>query len=81
MDVSLEELQRAVDVFRILNNLNNPLDMEKWLKDKKLTLEILEDYLETNLIISKFKETLENKVVYENYLSSFAINSLSEFPS
>jgi len=77
--VSEEELQRAADVFRMVNKLYTMEETEQWLKGKGLTIESLEDYLEANLLISQFKEDLEKSVDQGKYRNSPVIKeSLKE---
>lgn len=73
LTISPEELQRAADVFRTVNNLKTADDTENWLKENGLSLEALEDHLETNLLIFKFKEALEKEADKEKYVASPSI--------
>ena len=52
------ELQKAADAFRVVNDLHKAADTAQWLAANGLTLEALEDYLETNILISKLKDKL-----------------------
>jgi len=70
IEISDEELQQAADIFRNVNKLNTVEETETWLSEKGLTLEVLENYLETNLIIFKFKEELEKEADKEKYYTS-----------
>lgn len=58
MTVDQEELQRASDVFRLSKGLDSAAATESWLKENGIALEALEEYLEINLLISKFKEII-----------------------
>jgi radical SAM protein with 4Fe4S-binding SPASM domain len=51
--VSTDELQRAADIFRSVRGLKEAVSAEKWLEGQNLSLETLEDFLETNLLIDK----------------------------
>lgn len=53
--ISTEELQKAADVFRIANGLNEASSALRWLEEKGVSLDTLEDFIETNLLIDKFK--------------------------
>jgi len=74
--VSTEELQEASDAFRILNGLNKAEDTENWIKSSGISVDVLEDFLETNLLVSKFKDALLNKMDKENILSSEKIQNV-----
>ena len=67
---SSKELQKVADSFRVVNDLNKASDTNKWLKSSGISLEYLEQYLETNLLISKFKDKLEKKTSKSKYQSS-----------
>ena len=56
--VSTAELQKAADYFRLAHGFNKARDTEDWLKSKAISIEALEEHLETNLLISKFKNYL-----------------------
>ncbi|MFZ5642460.1 MAG: hypothetical protein ACOY46_02570 [Bacillota bacterium] len=71
--VDVEELQRAADVFRSVNNLDSKDATESWLKDRGLTLDALEDYLETNLLVFKLKQALLQEADPEKYRSHPAV--------
>ena len=71
--VATSELQKAVDVFRAVNGLSKASDTERWLKSSGITVEILEAYIETNILISKLKDSLEKKTSKNKYLSTSGI--------
>jgi len=64
------ELQKAADAFRVLNGLKRASDTEKWLKSNGISLDAFEDYLETNLLVNKFKDGLEKKANAAKYLKA-----------
>jgi hypothetical protein len=66
---SLQEIQKGVDNFRIINGLKKASDTVTWMKANSITPEIMEEYLETSIIISKFKDRLEKKAAKSRYLS------------
>lgn len=68
--VTTGELQKAADNFRLVNGLAKARDTEGWLNENGITLEFLEDYLETNLVINKFKTHLGKKAPKNKYMSS-----------
>ena len=70
LKVSSEELQKAADAFRVVNGLSKASDTEKWLRANGITVETLEDYLETNLLINKFKNNLEKKTSKTKFLTA-----------
>ena len=67
------ELQRAADTFRAVKDLSKANDTERWLKVTGITVAVLEDYLETNILISKFKDALEKKSSKAKYTSKPSI--------
>ena len=71
--VSAKELQKAADVFRIDQGLYKATETEKWLKSNGLSVQSLEEYLETSLLTSKFKHALEAKANVKKYLSSTTV--------
>jgi len=68
--VSTKQLQSAADTFRAMNGLIKASDTEKWLKQNGLTVEALEDYLETNILINGFKNKLEKKASSAKYMKA-----------
>jgi len=66
--ISDEELQRAADAFRIVNGLSKASDTENWLKSIGITMDKFEQYLETNLLMNKYKDTLEAKADKKKYI-------------
>ena len=71
--VTKAQLQRASDAWRLANGLNKASDTEAWLSANGITVEALEDYLETNLLMSKLKDQLEKKTAKKKYLDSEGI--------
>ncbi len=71
--VTSKELQKAVDIFRIANGLNKARDTNKWLKSSGISHDCFEDHIETNLLISKFKDRLEKKTGKNKFLASAGI--------
>jgi len=69
IDVTDEELQKASNEFRVTNGLRKAGDTLKWLEDNGISLETFETYLQTNILIQKFKDELEKKADNERYLS------------
>ncbi|MBN1848973.1 MAG: hypothetical protein JW932_10345 [Deltaproteobacteria bacterium] len=70
LSVTTAQLQKASDTFRIMHNLNKASDTNNWLKANGLTVEALEEYLETNLLINQLKDALEKKTAKGKYLAS-----------
>lgn len=74
-----DELQKAADVLRMVNNLNTAEQTEEWLKGRGLSVEALEEYLEANLLIHELKNRLEKEYDKEKYLATEAAkNSIRE---
>jgi len=57
--VTASELQRAADVFRYSHRLTKAKAFKKWLQAVEISLEELEEFLETNLLMEKVKDALE----------------------
>lgn len=60
--VTTPQLQKAFDTFRHLNGLSKASDTKVWLEASGISLETLEEHLETSLLISKYKDKLYKKV-------------------
>ena len=73
--VSVKELQRACDVFRATHDLNKAKDMKIWLAGNGLTQDSFENYIEANLLISKFKDKLLGKAKINKYLAAPAVGA------
>jgi len=71
--ITTAELQKAADAFRVVNDLSKASDTARWLRSTGLSVEALENYLEINILISKFKDTLEKKTSKTKYLSTAGI--------
>jgi hypothetical protein len=54
-----EELQRAADRFRVKLGLHSAEDTRRWLAANGLTVDALERYLETDILIRKFKSLFQ----------------------
>lgn len=57
--VSAGELQKAADGYRALMDLTKASDTQKWFTANGLTIDAFEEYLETNILKSKFMDRLE----------------------
>jgi|MudIll2142460700_1097286.scaffolds.fasta_scaffold978860_1 hypothetical protein len=75
--VSDAELQKAADVFRVDRGLYKASDTDKWLRSNGLSVEGFEAYLETSLLINKFKDALVAKADLQKYLSSRVVKSVT----
>ena len=73
LKITDSELQKAADAFRSVNDLAKVSDTNRWMKSNGITLEAFEEYLETNVLISKLKDALNNKTAVKKYQSSSAI--------
>jgi hypothetical protein len=73
--VTIPQLQRAADVFRINYNLSKAKDFENWLASLGISIDVFEEHLEENLYISKFKDSLEGKANKAKYLAAPEIKS------
>jgi hypothetical protein len=70
LKVSVQELQKAADAFRLANGLKKASATEVWLKSTGISVEALEDFLETNLLINKLMDTLASQETPHKYLAS-----------
>jgi hypothetical protein len=68
--VSTKELQKAADTFRLMQDLSTASDTKAWLKSNGISLESLEEYLETNLMIYKLKDKLEKETNKSKFMST-----------
>jgi len=73
--VTTGELQKAADVFRIDQGLFKASDTEAWLASQGISTEALEDWLETNILVYKFKNHLERKTNLKKHLSSSTVKA------
>jgi hypothetical protein len=71
--VSTKELQKAADILRADRGLHKAGDTEEWLASNGLSVDALEQFLETNLLISKFKGALEKKANLKKYHASSSV--------
>jgi hypothetical protein len=79
ISVSVKELQKAADDFRVDRGLHKASDTQSWLQSNRLSVGAFERYLETNLLISKFKDFLEARARRSKYTPSrTAKNNLRE---
>jgi hypothetical protein len=67
--VTDEELQRTADAFRIMNDLENAKIFEDWIAASDLSLEDFENYLERNILVTKFKDKIVEEANKMDYLS------------
>ena len=73
ISVSGEELQKTADAFRIMNDLAEAKVFEDWLKSVDMPLDNFETYLERNILISKFKDTLVEEANITDYIERQAV--------
>jgi hypothetical protein len=80
MKITTSQLQKAADTFRAAYGLNKATDTESWLLSIGVSAETFEEYLETNLLVNRFKEELGKKANKTKYISSPGIKeSMKEF--
>jgi hypothetical protein len=70
LKISKKELQSAADDFRIALGLNKARDTERWFRFNGISIESYEQYLETSLLINKYKDKLDKKTDKKKYMSS-----------
>ncbi len=76
LKVTTQKLQRASDAFRVALGLHKSSDTKKWLKSNGISEETLEEFLETNLLITMFKDQLEKKTSKTKYLTTSTIKEI-----
>lgn len=73
LKVTTPKLQKASDTFRAIHGLHKSSDTKRWLKSNGISEDALEEFLETNLLITMFKDQLEKKTSKTKYIASPAI--------
>jgi hypothetical protein len=68
MKVTDEELQRGADTFRHANGLSSAKATEEWMNRHGVSVPLLEEFLETSILVSKFKDNLEREADKAKYL-------------
>ena len=63
------ELLEAAGIFRASRGNFSPEDMERWMQDNGITPEVFESYLKTSIMVSKFKNYLEQKASKTTFFS------------
>lgn len=74
--ISDAELQKGADTFRIMHGLYKKETMNKWLDSTGITVEKFENYIETNLLMSKLKDELFKKAGKDKLSDNSAVNDL-----
>ncbi len=60
LEVPDTELQETADAFRALKGLRKADDTQQWLDTSGISLDTLEAHLEANILMAKFKDSLES---------------------
>lgn len=68
LSISDQELQEAANSFRHLMGLESAEDTSGWLHFHNMNLEELESYLETSLLMKKWKEQLTDDIQWDKHL-------------
>lgn len=68
IEVTDSELQEAADNFRSAMGLDRAEDTEKWLEAKGISIDDLENHLEENVMVYKWKTKLEEETDVEEIL-------------
>jgi len=74
--VTSSELQKAVDAFRVTEGLHKVSDTSRWLRANGVTLEALEEHLQSSLLVSKLKDALEKGTAKTKVLASEPVRSI-----
>ena len=75
IDVSDDEIQKAADAFRVVHGLQSSSATIEWFEKSGITLDHFEEYLETNILIKKFKESLQEQGDFKKVLHSDRVKS------
>lgn len=67
--VSTREMQKTADAFRQVHDLVKASSMKAWLKCNGISLDAFEEYIRTNILLSKFKDKLEKSAPKTKYAS------------
>jgi hypothetical protein len=73
LTVSAKELQKEADIFRAERGMHKAIDTKNWLASNGLSVEAFEQFLETNLLISKFKDALGKRANLKRCHASSAV--------
>ena len=74
--VTAKQLQKAADAFRASLGLDKAKATRAWMRNNGVTIETLEDYLETNLLTAKFRDELEKKSPKRKHLDAPVVQEL-----
>jgi len=74
--VTSEELQRGADAFRKTNGLTSAKATNEWMSRHGISLDFLEEFLETSILVSKFKDQLEKNTDTAKYLNNPKVSKL-----
>ena len=76
LKIANQELQRGADTFRRANGLGSAKATEEWMSRQGISLGVFEEFVETSLLVSKFKDQLERKADRAKYLSHPQVREL-----
>jgi len=71
-----QELQRGADTFRHANGLGSAKATEEWMTRQGISLGVFEEFVETSLLVSRFKDQLERRTDRAKYLSHPQVREL-----
>ena len=74
--VTKQELQRGADTFRHANGLGSAQATREWMSHLGISQSFFEEFLETSLLVSKFKDQLEKKTDKAKYLDHPQVSEL-----
>ena len=74
--ISNQELQRGADTFRHANGLGSAEATEEWMTRQGISLSVFEEFVETSLLVSKFKDQLERRTDRAKYLGHPQVREL-----
>lgn len=75
IEVTDDEIQKAADAFRMVNGLQSAASTTEWFANAGITLDHFEEYLETNILIKKFKESFRDEDDFNRVLHSDRVKS------
>ena len=76
LKVSSHELQRGADTLRYVSGLTSAKATQKWMAIHGISPDMLEEFLETSILVSKFKDHLVASADQAKYLTQPQVTEL-----
>ncbi len=71
-----KELQAAANVFRAARGLNKAEDTAKWLERLGVSAGAFEQFIETNVLVERFKDKLERETPKKQYVEAECVRTM-----